>query len=354
MSLVDDVSSAPLIDSCRGSSQIYETCFTAFLGNDTHGAAFYTPGGHRFVQLWELHPWMKWTYSELEMVFNPRPWVYFAADYFWLAIGLCALYALGIEFGRMAMKNREPFGLRGALIWWNALLAVFSIAGTLRTLPHLLHNIFVEGFEYSICAPAEVSYGCGGTGFWTALFIFSKVPELGDTLFLVLRKRPVQFLHWYHHISVLLYAWWSYATRSSAGLWFIAVNYLTHAVMYSYYAYTAAGGRNESVAFAITTLQISQMVVGLIVCFSVPIFAHLGSDCAMTTGAYVGGIVMYGSYFYLFFVFAVARYCRGSKKPEAPKPASQVADEKDEASVVPNKNDTESGLRKRRTSLSGK
>ena len=62
----------------------------------------------------------------------------------------------------------------------------------------------------------------GPAAFWACLFSFSKIAEFGDTLFLVLRKRPVIFLHWlvrrflflmmffrYHHAVVIILSWHS-------------------------------------------------------------------------------------------------------------------------------------------------
>lgn len=72
-------------------------------------------------------------------------------------------------------------------------------------------------------------------GFWVCLFIFSKYLELIDTVFLVMRKRKVRFLHWYHHFSVLLYCWHAYTWEMPTGLYFAAMNYTVHAVMYFYY-----------------------------------------------------------------------------------------------------------------------
>ena len=34
------------------------------------------------------------------------------------------------------------------------------------------------------------------SSFWASVFVLSKVPELGDTFFILLRKQPLIFLHW--------------------------------------------------------------------------------------------------------------------------------------------------------------
>lgn len=56
-----------------------------------------------------------------------------------------------------------------------------------------------------------------------------------DTVFLVLRKREVIFLHWFHHVTVLLYCWHAYHHSVAAGLWFATMNYSVHSIMYLYY-----------------------------------------------------------------------------------------------------------------------
>merc|ERR1719353_1012982 len=180
-----------------------------------------------------------------------------------------------MRYGQKAMKDRAAFTLQFLLAAWNALLSVFSCAGAVYTLPHLFAALAQAGLLATISSKAEETWGTGASGFWVQLFIFSKVAELLDTAFLVARKRPVSFLHWYHHVTVLLYCWHSYASKAPQTLVFVVMNYSVHAVMYGYYA--AASLKCVPKWFPtsiITASQISQMIVGTAVqCLSIYLYS---------------------------------------------------------------------------------
>jgi hypothetical protein len=156
------------------------------------------------------------------------------------------------------------------------------------------------------------------------LFIFSKIPELVDTVFIVLRKKPLIFLHWYHHVTVLLFCWNSYATGAGSGLYFVAMNFTVHALMYGYYCLQSLGLCPKSFpAVLITISQIAQMLVGTAVCISAWYFKFSGSSqsCHNDVTNLVCGALMYGSYLYLFVEFAVSRYV---KRPSQRKTVKTV------------------------------
>ena len=155
---------------------------------------------------------------------------------------------------------------------WNLFLSVFSTIGFLRTAPTLLHICLgrdspdgvATGLESLFVREASEAFGSGSCGVWVALFIYSKIPELIDTLFLILRRRPIIFLHWYHHITVLLFCFQSYRLESPSGLVFCVMNYGVHAVMYGYYFLTSIERRPAFFRpFYVTFLQLSQMFVGV-------------------------------------------------------------------------------------------
>lgn len=191
------------------------------------------------------------------------------------------IYLTSIYLGQLYMRNRKAYNLRTQLLIWNVSLAVFSIAATIRTLPELVNILRRDdGIYSSVCESCDdVS---PASAFWAWLFVLSKVLELGDTAFIVLRKQPLIFLHWYHHMTVLLYSWYSYSEYIAPARWFVVMNYFVHSLMYSYYALKSLKFRlPKLVSMTITTLQLSQMVIGLGVNIYAYTMKSTGHPCAV-------------------------------------------------------------------------
>jgi len=254
----------------------------------------------------------------IETSFNYRPFVNFAASNVVLPFALVSAYLCFCYFGKQYMETRKPFDMRLLLAGWNALLCTFSFLGMCRTVPYLLASILSNDYKSTVCANPADGWGVGPTGFWVMLFIFSKVPELIDTVFIVLRKKPLIFLHWYHHVTVLLFCWNAYATMAGSGLYFVAMNYTVHALMYGYYCLQALNMCPKNFpAFLITFAQIAQMFVGTGVCVSAWYYKLNGQVCHNDISNLTAGALMYGSYLYLFCEFAVKRYILKPQKSKA-------------------------------------
>ncbi|KAL1242614.1 putative fatty acid elongation protein [Trichinella spiralis] len=210
-----------------------------------------------------------------ERNFDPVPSTVWMQTYWAHSITVSIFYAFAIHQGVKWMEKRPALALDGPLVVWNALLALFSIFGFLRMTPEFFYSLFYGGFEYSVC---NSSYAKGVTGFWTEMFALSKLFELGDTAFIVLRKRPLIFLHWYHHITVLVYTWHAYKDHTAAGRWFVWMNYLVHSFMYTYYMARAMRFRPVKwIPMGITILQITQMVIGCFVAITATWLNKMGN-----------------------------------------------------------------------------
>lgn len=245
-----------------------------------------------------------------------RTWM---QDNWTLGFYYVGVYMILIFGGQYLMQNRPRFKLRGILCLWNTLLATFSIMGACRTVPEFLHTLTQHGLYHSVCVPSFIEQD-KVSGFWTFMFVLSKLPELGDTVFIVLRKQPLIFLHWYHHITVLLYSWFSYTEYTSSARWFIVMNYCVHSIMYSYYGLRAWGyAPPRQVAMIITSLQLLQMIIGC----GINMWAHQllqqGVECHVTPFNVKLSIAMYFSYFVLFArFFYKAHVNREGKKKDVP------------------------------------
>lgn len=188
------------------------------------------------IQLCKRYPELAPLYHPVEREYDPEPVLnWMKANDYMLPVVAVLLYCIFLYVGPRVMASRKPLPLTTAFAYWNLFLSLFSFYGVTRTVPHLIYRILLEDFEDTVCKSAHVAYGGGTAGLAIQIFVLSKIPELLDTVFLILLKKPVIFLHWYHHITVLLYCWNSYVTESSAGLWFAAMNYSVHFVMYMYF-----------------------------------------------------------------------------------------------------------------------
>lgn len=228
----------------------------------------------------------------------------------------CGAYMLIIFGGQIYMKNRPRFELRGLLSIWNTALAMFSIMGACRTAPELVHVLRHYGLFHSVCVPSFIEND-RVSGFWTWLFVLSKLPELGDTLFIVLRKQPLIFLHWYHHITVLIYSWFSYTEYTASARWFIVMNYCVHAIMYSYYALRAMKfSPPRFISMIITSLQLTQMIIGCAINVWANDYLKTAgpNSCNISPINIKLSIAMYFSYFVLFARFFYKAYLSNSAK----------------------------------------
>ena len=234
-------------------------------------------------------------------------------DYWWCRVYMCTVYIILVFWGSRWMRDKPAFYLRRPLTMWNTGLAVFSIIGFLTVFPPLANILMEKGFYSSVCkewvyhrtdmAPVKL---------WSLLFFLSKTVEFGDTMFVILRKKPLSFLHWYHHVTVYLYGAWFFGERSAESgiaLWFGTTNYFVHSIMYSYYTLKAAGFKiPRTVAQVITLLQLAQFVLGVLMTVTAYVQKSYGVDCDASYIFLNFGLAIYVSYFVLFLNFFIQRY----------------------------------------------
>ncbi|KAL3283004.1 hypothetical protein HHI36_006161 [Cryptolaemus montrouzieri] len=224
---------------------------------------------------------------------------------------LCVIYVIAIFSGQYLMKTRPKFEFRRPLVFWNVFLAVFSIIGASRTYPEMSHILRNYGWYHSVCNSSFLTRD-KVSAFWTFLFIWSKPVEFGDTFFIVARKQPLIFLHWYHHVTVLLYSWFAYMESAGTVRWFTVMNYSVHSIMYTYFAMRALRFKlPKQLAMVVTFLQLIQMFLGCAV--NIWAYKYLQRDlvCQVSYLNITLSFGMYLSYLLLFAQFFYRSYLAG-------------------------------------------
>jgi len=220
---------------------------------------------------------------------------------------MCLSYVLLVVWGQKMMKDRKSMDLKNATIAWNLFLAMFSFICFFKFTRETIDVWTTPSSRGVICEPPPRG---GHHALWQLLFIASKVWEFGDTALLILRKRPVIFLHWYHHTTVLALSCWIGGHNSPLRRVFANVNSGVHAIMYTYYAFASAGIRApKAISMTITSMQLLQMGVGVYVCLE----SLRSCNFRENSSAYFS-LLIYFSYLVLFAHFFYNAYFRRKSK----------------------------------------
>ncbi|CAL8091674.1 unnamed protein product [Orchesella dallaii] len=231
-------------------------------------------------------------------------WQNYGIENWHLAFYVGAVYILAIFGIQRLMKNRPAFELKYPLFMWNLTIGLLTIIGFIRVLPGFLRVINEQnGLYNSICLRSGLDIP---TAYWTVAFTLSKFVELGDTIFIVLRKRPLVFLQWYHHLTALIVTWLTAPLAEPAVRFCAVLNIGVHSLMYPYFALKAIGVKVPTyIANIITTLQLGQMLVGLAVNVTSWYLQYTGYNCprhplSIKVFCFVYGsfILMFGKLFY--------------------------------------------------------
>jgi elongation of very long chain fatty acids protein 6 len=234
--------------------------------------------------------------------FKGSPFVELAATYYEFPVGLAISYLLFCFIGYKMIRFQRALDLQMYNLLWNAALCVVSFAGMCRTLPLLLSVIYAPtpSLRESLCVFGS-SYSDGPGAFWIVVFVLCRIFQLLDTMFIILRKKPLPVVHWFQHVTMVLYCWDGFATRSPTLVFIAGANYMLNAMMYGSWCLVALKLKVvnlSAVPLMITVMQICESVMGLGLC-CVSLHHIMGGATCGSPRNTIAGIMIYGSILFL-------------------------------------------------------
>ncbi|XP_039591613.1 ELOVL fatty acid elongase 8b [Polypterus senegalus] len=225
------------------------------------------------------------------------------------------MYLFVVWFGPKLMENRKAFDLKAVLITYN-----FSLVGLSSYMFYeFLVTSLLANYSY-LCQPVDYSSSSklgirmAKVCWW---FYISKVVELLDTVFFILRKKnnQITFLHVYHHCT-MIFNWWAAVKYVAGGQSFFIgmLNSFVHVVMYLYYGLAAMGPQMQKYLWWKRYLTILQMVQFFGI--AAHTFYNLFSDCDYPDGFNLVVCLYIVSLILLFSNFYYRSYVRHNRKEE--------------------------------------
>ena len=130
------------------------------------------------------------------------------------------------------------------------------------------------------------------------LFYYLKYIEWMDTIFLVIKKKNISFLHYYHHMVVPLFVYLNYGFINTAGQNYVLMsNSLAHGLMYMYYAYPRKLKKYSKIVTTVQTVQ----HLGALLILIIQLFNYFNKECYYNKGIIFFSLYNYSIFFYEFF-----------------------------------------------------
>jgi len=139
------------------------------------------------------------------------------------------LYLIVIFAVQWIMKSRKCPEIKTLVILHNLFLSVSSLIVLVLILSIIFPLLYQNGLYWSICS--EKVYSAGPVELLYYINYLLKYYELLDTVILVLRKKPLEFLHVYHHTLTLILCFTQLRANSTVQWVPISLNLFVHVLM---------------------------------------------------------------------------------------------------------------------------
>lgn len=259
----------------------------------------------------------------------------------WIPYTAVTLYALTIFLLKKYMDTRPAIqftGLKQLMFLHNGFLSAWSFVMLMKIMEQVLQSTLIPLYQSSnltldtvneslFCDSNRAQATNNQLYFWYHVFYLSKYYELLDTVFICIKKKPLIFLHYYHHIVTLLLCWVTMDDYIAPQWICVSTNTLVHVFMYYYYMLQTVG---ESVWWKkhLTKLQIIQFIADEAGNSTFLVYTYLfGVACSGSWVGVVWGLFVITSFLFLFLQFYSNTY---TKKPLSASSADKKVAAKNE------------------------